>query len=415
MSQRRYYVLSTQGQIGPHNRLEIRDLLRAGDIAEHDQLRTAAGTNTGTVNDLLNKPEESSSYRLTAADVVEPGRPTAPTPRRSTHGRRHSESDALVTVAASDDPRRLPIVTIALSVTLAVLLIGWWWLSSGERHREAEQIFAVAALPVVTVTGEDGSWVLGRDASFTIRTARTVESSLTVQLSVTGSAIPGVDFSPFPTQVVIPAGAELAHVTCTPSPVTNSRQPAVAIVVAIAPHPGYQVGKAPPTTVVLRPEESDKPHAEDALVTWVGDLPFVSEWSCDHPPGRNQSYGGHQLIIDHISYPKGLSVHPGAHDKEPEAHATFALDGRFREFLATVGIDEEVRDKAEPSAIFQVWVDDQPQFDSGVMRASTPARNIRINVTGAKILRLVVTDAGDSNFHDHADWGGARLLRSSSE
>ena len=410
MSQRRYYVLSVQGEIGPHNRLEIRDLLRAGAIAEMDQLRTAAGTNVGSVIDLLNKPEESSSYRLTTVDVIEPAPSGAPTLRRKTPARRNSESDGQVAAADNDEPRRLPVLTIVLAVTLVVLLVGWWWLSSAERHRAAEQTSAVAALPVVTITGEDGSWVLGREAIMTVHTAQPVERTLTVKLAVSGSAIPGVDFTPFSSQVDIPAGSDLVRLACVPLPVTNRRQPAVSVAVAIEPHVGYQVGKKSSADVVLQSEETAAASTGASRVTWVSDLPFVDEWSADHAPDRNQSYEHHPQVIDHMPFPKGLAMHPGDHARDPEAHATFALDGRFQEFLATIGIDDEVRGHSEPSVIFQVWVDGQPQFDSGVMHVDTPARTVRINVTGAKTLRLVVTDGGNGNVCDDADWGAARLI-----
>ena len=425
MSQRRYYILSAQGEIGPHNRLEIRDLLHAEVISEHDALRTAAGTNAGTVFDLLHKPEESSSYRLATVDVVEPGRipASAVTQKGATRHRRATdtggsagtpetvaEPEAETETETETEPRPVPVVTLALGATLLVLLVGWWLLSSGERHREAQETSAVAALPVVTISGAHGSWVLGHDALITIRTAQPVEKALTVHLAVAGSAIPSVDFTPIPLQVEIPAGAAVAQVPCQPLPVTNGRQPAVIVAVAIEPHAGYQLGASRKTDVVLRSEETEVTQAGHARVTWVGDLPFVDAWSAHHQPNRNQSHDQRPMAIEQVNFTKGLAIHPGDHAKDPEAHATFALDGRYEEFLATVGLDDEVRNQREPSVTFQVWVDGQPQFDSGVMRATTPARTIRINVAGAKILRLVVTDGGDGNVGDHANWGGARLL-----
>ena len=409
MSQRRYYVLTAQGEIGPHNRLEIRDLLHAGDIAEGDQLRTAAGTNAGSVSDLLSKPEESSSYRLNTVDVPESTRTLSAGKPRGTRSRGVSESESDPSSPATAERESLPIVIIALSTTLMVLLIGWWWLSSGQRQREAEQFNAVAALPVVTITGKDGAWVLGRDATFTIRTAQPVTNTLTVQLDVSGSAVPGVDFTPFVNQVEILAGTDLARVRCVPLPVTNSRQPAVTVAVAIGPRSGYQIGTARQVMVALQSEAAVVASAGARQVTWVGDMPFVDESSAFHAPDRNKMRAAQ--IIDHVSYPNGLAIHPGDHARDPQAHATFALEGKFTEFLATIGLDDEVRHLTEPSVTFQVWVDGQPQFDSGVMRPATPARTIRINLAGAKTLRLVVTDAGDGNTYDHADWGAARLIR----
>jgi alpha-galactosidase len=38
-----------------------------------------------------------------------------------------------------------------------------------------------------------------------------------------------------------------------------------------------------------------------------------------------------------------------------------------------------------------------------------PAQPLTADVTGARLVRLVVTDAGDGIDSDHADWGDARL------
>jgi alpha-galactosidase len=52
-------------------------------------------------------------------------------------------------------------------------------------------------------------------------------------------------------------------------------------------------------------------------------------------------------------------------------------------------------------------------FDSGIIRRSTPgaATNIVANITGAKRLYLITTDADDGMSWDHADWGMARITK----
>ena len=37
-------------------------------------------------------------------------------------------------------------------------------------------------------------------------------------------------------------------------------------------------------------------------------------------------------------------------------------------------------------------------------------RPLDVDVSGCHELRLVVGDAGDGNWHDHADWAAARLV-----
>lgn len=43
------------------------------------------------------------------------------------------------------------------------------------------------------------------------------------------------------------------------------------------------------------------------------------------------------------------------------------------------------------------------------MTPSTATRSIDVNVSGVNELKLIVTDAGDGNNSDHADWANARV------
>ena len=86
----------------------------------------------------------------------------------------------------------------------------------------------------------------------------------------------------------------------------------------------------------------------------------------------------------------------------------YELGGNYAEFLTDIGIDDEAPPGS--SATFQVWIDGQPEFDSGIMQAQSPVRHLRIGVAGAKILKLVVTDGGNGNLGDNTDWAGARLI-----
>jgi hypothetical protein len=42
-------------------------------------------------------------------------------------------------------------------------------------------------------------------------------------------------------------------------------------------------------------------------------------------------------------------------------------------------------------------------------------RHVDVSVAGVRLLRLVVTDAGDGINSDHADWAGARLVSKDEE
>ncbi len=144
---------------------------------------------------------------------------------------------------------------------------------------------------------------------------------------------------------------------------------------------------------------------------WLSPMLFIDEWSSGSAVGRNVSDLGNPLTIDQLNYASGVSLHPGNATAESVAHVTVALDGHMDEFLAEIGIDDEMKDHSEAAAIFQVWVDNSPQFDSGVIRIDDHVRAVRINIVGCKTLRLVVSMGGTDNFLAHSDWGGPRVIR----
>ena len=110
-----------------------------------------------------------------------------------------------------------------------------------------------------------------------------------------------------------------------------------------------------------------------------------------------------KLRIKDKEYSKGLGHHaPG--------EIIVDLDGAYDTFEAEVGVQWQGGNVG--SVVFQVFVDDEKRFDTGVMREGDPAKPVRVSVVGALDLRLVVTDAGDGITCDCADWADARLTRS---
>jgi len=77
-------------------------------------------------------------------------------------------------------------------------------------------------------------------------------------------------------------------------------------------------------------------------------------------------------------------------------------------FTAFVGVDRQMYGSIG-SVTFQVFVDGEKQFDSGLMQSRDPQKYIEVNITGAKELKLVVTDGGNGNGSDHASWGDTKL------
>ncbi|OAB46854.1 glycoside hydrolase family 2 TIM barrel-domain containing protein [Paenibacillus antarcticus] len=108
-----------------------------------------------------------------------------------------------------------------------------------------------------------------------------------------------------------------------------------------------------------------------------------------------------------VTYGKGLGTH---------ANSEIIYDlteQNFETFLATVGVDQEVTSTTADrnTIVFQVFLDGVKAYDSGMMKSTTVAKEINLDVTGVHKLRLVVNDNGDGNSEDHGDWADARLVK----
>jgi len=141
-------------------------------------------------------------------------------------------------------------------------------------------------------------------------------------------------------------------------------------------------------------------------VTFLSDLTWTSATSgwgpaeLDRSNGEQAAGDGHPLTIRGGTYAKGLGVHAAS-------DISYALNGAYKTFLADVGVDDETN--GQGSVVFQVWVDGVKLYDSGLVTGTTAVKSVSVDVTGKTTLRLVVTDGGNNNAFDHADWANARL------
>lgn len=120
--------------------------------------------------------------------------------------------------------------------------------------------------------------------------------------------------------------------------------------------------------------------------------------TCTHAPGVEAL----PMRIKDRQYRRGLGTHA-------PAETLIDLNGQYLAFEAEVGVQPQPYQRG--SVVFQVFVDGEKRFDSGVMREQDEARPVRVAVAGAEELRLVVTDAGDGIHSDCAHWANARLVR----
>ena len=90
--------------------------------------------------------------------------------------------------------------------------------------------------------------------------------------------------------------------------------------------------------------------------------------------------------------------------------------------MAVVGLDDEVKNDPRSSVVFQIYGDVKEMGEKPVLIAESPvlcdqsirswAFNVELN-TRFKELRLVVSNGGDGNAADHADWVDAGFLTGS--
>jgi hypothetical protein len=57
-----------------------------------------------------------------------------------------------------------------------------------------------------------------------------------------------------------------------------------------------------------------------------------------------------------------------------------------------------------------VWADGERVVTSDVVRGADAARPLTADVSGAEVVELRLTEAGDGNTYDHADWADATIV-----
>ncbi len=117
---------------------------------------------------------------------------------------------------------------------------------------------------------------------------------------------------------------------------------------------------------------------------------------------RRAPVSGGPLAIGGRRFEKGLGVHS-------KTELAFEIGGAYETFAATIGVDDAVRPRG--NVVFRVAGDNKVLFDSGVKTGADGAQDIIVDIRHVKILTLMVDYGEELDLADHADWGGARLLK----
>ncbi|MCX4231480.1 NPCBM/NEW2 domain-containing protein [Streptomyces ortus] len=138
----------------------------------------------------------------------------------------------------------------------------------------------------------------------------------------------------------------------------------------------------------------------------LGALPWLSTTNGWGPVERDTSNGesaagdGGPLTINGAVYATGLGVHA-------ESNVEYYTGGACESVGAQVGVDDE--EGADGSVAFEIWADGTKVASTGVLTNADAARALVADVSGARVVRLVVTDGGDGITSDHGDWAAAQL------
>ncbi len=120
---------------------------------------------------------------------------------------------------------------------------------------------------------------------------------------------------------------------------------------------------------------------------------------------KDRSVASQPMRIGERAFTTGLGTHA-------PSEIVYDLEGAYERFEAWVGVDAAMLSEDKASIVFKVLVDGRELFDSGLMRAATPARRVSVPVAGVRELTLIVGDGGDGRNSDHANWAEAVLLGS---
>ncbi|MFD6873631.1 MULTISPECIES: sulfatase-like hydrolase/transferase [unclassified Streptomyces] len=137
---------------------------------------------------------------------------------------------------------------------------------------------------------------------------------------------------------------------------------------------------------------------------YLSDLPWVSAangWGpveVDRSNGRKEAGDGTPIAFGGVTHAKGLGVHA-------PSEVVYHLGGRAARFTALVGIDDfSTRQSAAGSTRAVVRGDGRTLLTTPTLTGAGGPTAIDLDVTGVRLLHLVVEDANGNSAFDHTSW-----------
>lgn len=194
-----------------------------------------------------------------------------------------------------------------------------------------------------------------------------------------------------------PPSSTTTPTTVPPSTTTTSTTTTTTTTTTVPPS-----STSTTTTTVPPSSTTTATTAPAGTTTYLSDLTPFSAVNGLGPVRRDLNNNGGLIKLDGKTYAKGLGVYP-------RSEITYTLNRGYTQFLADVGIDDICGGAG--TVLFEVYLDGVKAFSSGVVRGTTPAKQIALNTATTNQLRLVLTNGGDGISCEYSDWAGARLLR----
>ncbi len=155
-----------------------------------------------------------------------------------------------------------------------------------------------------------------------------------------------------------------------------------------------------------------KPPATDLPDVSIADLKPVSVKTGNGKPGFGVNAVGKPLVVSGRNHAKGLGLHANA-------LAVYSIPNGAARFVSVVGLDDSQAGNPKASVVFELYGDVKEMGEPPLLIAQSPvlsAKTIRHWAFNAELnqrfreIRLVVTDAGDGNSGDLADWVDAGFM-----
>jgi hypothetical protein len=126
-------------------------------------------------------------------------------------------------------------------------------------------------------------------------------------------------------------------------------------------------------------------------------------WGTTRWPYRNdRSVANRPMRIGGTVFDRGIGMHS-------QSKLTYILNEPFRQFVATIGIDDAVGSRG--NVVFRVLADGREVFNSGPVTGRDEPRPVLVELNGARTLQLAVDFGEDLDIGDQANWGSARLIK----